>query len=109
MKNDVQRGDNIDVVLTATKLSGQGNLTGANLFGIMFANGVSGETRAVGIEGVYSVAKLTTDVMVVGAKVNWNNANTEVQLATSTLDGVGTVIEDAGNGILEVKIKLTPQ
>lgn len=107
MKNSIQRGKYIDVAAPADVLSGKGVMIGS-LFGLAAKSVLATETVAILTEGVSSVDKLTTDVMAVGAKVNWNNANKELQLATTTLDGVGTVIEAAGNGILEVQIKLTP-
>lgn len=107
MKNSVQRGKYIDVAAPADVASGEG-VRILSLFGIAAKTVLATEIVAILTEGVLSVAKLTTDVMAVGVKVNWNNATGEVQLATSTLDGVGTVIEAAGNGILEVQIKLTP-
>lgn len=107
-KNFIQQGDNIDVVAPADVLSGEGVLVGANLFGIAVGDALSGKPLAIGVEGVYDVAKLTTDVVAAGAKLNWNDTNTELQLATSDLDGVATAIEAAGNGVLKVQVKLTP-
>ena len=107
MKNFVQPGNIIDVLAPADVLSGEGVRIGS-LFGIAITNALSGEKLSITVEGVVETAKLTSDVMTVGAKVNWNNSNAEVQLATSTLDGVGTIVEDAGNGATVVKIKLTP-
>ena len=106
MKNFLQPGNSIDVALPADKVSGDGVMI-ASLFGVLSASGLSGETRAIEVEGVFSLPKLTTDVMALGAKVNWNNTNFEFQNATSTLDGAATVVEAAGNGDTEVKVKLT--
>ncbi len=97
----------IDVAAPADVTSGEGVLI-TSLFGVASKTVLSGETVSIATEGVYSIAKLTTDVMAVGVKVNWNDTNTELQLATSDLDNVATVVEAAGNGILVVKVKLTP-
>lgn len=58
-------------------------------------------------EGVFEFAKLGTDVVTEGAKLNWNDATKQLQLATSTIDGIATAVIDAGNGVLLVHAKLT--
>ena len=107
MKTFVQPGNTIDVLAPANVSSGFG-VRLVSLFGIASNTVLSGEALTIQVEGVVDVAKLSANVMAVGDKVNWNNSNAEVQLATSDLDGVGTVVEAAGNGVLTVKIKLTP-
>lgn len=108
MKNFVQPGDILDLEIPNGKLSGQGVVVGS-LFGVATESNETGAAakRAVVVEGVVEIAKLAADAMSVGDKVNWNNATSEVQLATSTLDGVGTVVEAAGAATTVVKIKLT--
>jgi len=109
MKTFQQPGDSVDLVAPSGGfVSGRGQLFGASLFGVAIATRLINETGAILIEGVVEIAKLSSDNMVVGAKVNWNNTNDEVQLATSTLDGVGTVVEAAAGSTTTVKIKLTP-
>ena len=107
MKNFIQPGDSIDVALPATKVSGDGIMI-VSLFGVLVASGASGDTRAIEVEGVFELPKLTANVMAVGAKVNWNNTNFEFQLATTTLDNAATVVEDASGSVSLVKVKLTP-
>ena len=106
MKNFVKPGNHITVDGPTT--SGLGKLVGTSLFGVAIATVASGEKGELVVEGEVEVAKLSTDVMAVGAKVNWNDTNEEVQNATSDLDGVGTVSVAAGNGDTTVRIKLTP-
>lgn len=106
MKNFVKPGNHVTVDGPTT--SGQGKLVGANLFGVAIATVLSGYKGELVVEGVVEIAKLSTDNMAVGAKVNWNDTNKEVQLATSDLDGVGTVVEAAAASTTVVKVKLTP-
>lgn len=107
MKNFVKPGNHITVDGPTT--SGEGKLVGASLFGVGIATVAAGTKNGeIVTEGEVEIAKLTTDVMAEGAKVNWNDTNKEVQLATSDLDGVGTVTVAAGNGDTTVRIKLTP-
>ena len=108
MKNFIQPGNSIDVLAPANVVSGQGVLVGAALLGVAVSTVLSGKKLAINVTGVFELPKLTANVMVVGAKVNWNNGTLEFQLATSTLDNAATVVEDAGNGATVVKVRLTP-
>lgn len=106
MKNYVQPGKVLDLTAPAAIISGQALVIGS-LFVVAQADAASGEKFAGLAEGVVTIPKLATDVMAEGAKVNWNTTTKQLQLATSDLDGVGSVVEAAGNGTAEVKIKLT--
>lgn len=109
MKNFIQPGDTLDLSVADGKQSGDGILAG-NIFGVLKASNDSGgaAVRAVLVEGVVELPKLSSDVMAVGGKVNWNDTNEELQNATSDLDNVATVVEAAGSGETTVKVKLTP-
>lgn len=106
MKNFLQPGNSLDLIAPAGGvISGLGYVLGSILV-FAQATKAAGETFAGVNEGVIKAAKLTTDVMAVGVKVNYNNTNKEFQIATSDLDGTGIVVEAAGNGDTDVKIKL---
>lgn len=109
MKTYVKPGKHISFTASGSSYaSGVGVLLGAALFGVALGDVADGEDGEIVTEGVVEIAKLSTDNMALGAKVNWNDTNGEVQLATSDLDGVGTVVEAAGASTTMVKIKLTP-
>lgn len=108
MKNFVQPGNSLDLAAPNDVSSGDGAIVGS-IFGIASNDALSGETLSFGVEGVYEIAKLSTDVVAAGDKLNWNDTNKELQLATSDLDNVATAVEAAGNGVAVVKAKLTPQ
>lgn len=108
MKNFIQPGLTLDLIAPADVVSGGRLLVGASILAFAQANKVSGETFAGLVEGVVEADKLTADAMVVGVKVNWNDATKEFQLVTSTLDSAATVVEAAGAGKTKVKVKLTP-
>lgn len=109
MKNFVKSGDVIEVIApSGGTISGRLNLFGAALFGVETDTVAEGLKASLQVEGEISVAKLAANNMIVGVKVNFNDATKEVQLATSTLDGVGIVTVAAGAAITEVRIKLTP-
>ncbi len=108
MKNFVQSGNNLDLIApTGGVVSGVGYLHDS-ILAFAIASKAQTEIYAGVVEGVIDADKLTTDVMTEGLKVNWNDTNKEFQIATSDLDAAGTVVEAAGNGVLTVKVKLTP-
>jgi len=108
MKNFSQPGDTIDVAAPSGGLvSGLGFFIGS-LFGVAVATVAENLIGALVVEGVVEIAKLSTDNMTLGLKVNWNDTNDEVQLATTDLDNVGTVVVAAGASTTVVQIKLTP-
>lgn len=106
MKNYSKPGDTITV--DGPVVSGEGKTVGS-LFGVGVSTVAAGtQNGEMTVEGEIEVAKLSTDAMSAGDKVNWNNTNKEVQLATSDLDGVATVTADAAASTLTVRVKLTP-
>ena len=106
-KNSVQTGDTLDLAAPAGGVSsGDGFIVGS-IFAVAQSDAAAAAIVAGAVEGVHSIAKLTTDVVAVGDKLNWNDTNKELQKATSDLDGVATAVEAAGNGVLVVKAKLT--
>lgn len=109
MKNFSQPGDSLDLIApSGGVVSGAPVLIGTSILAVPVATKAQTETFAGQVEGVFELDKLTSDVMAVGNKVNWNNSNKEFQNATSTLDDAATITEAAGNGDTTVKVKLTP-
>lgn len=108
MKNFLQPGNILDLVAPAGGVVSGAPLIIGQIFAIPQADAAVGETFAGLIEGVVEVNKLSTDVVAAGDKLNWNDTNKELQLATSDLDSVATAVEAAGNGVTKVKVKLTP-
>ena len=108
MKNFLQPGNTLDLIAPADVVSGAGLLVGTAILAFPVESKLSGEVFPGLVEGVVEAPKLSANVMAAGDKVNWNNSTKEFQLATSTLDNAATVVEAAGNGVLVVKVKLTP-
>lgn len=108
MKNFIQPGDTLDLIApSGGVVSGLGFIIG-QIFAVAVATKAATETVAGLVEGVVDHPKLLANVMAVGVKVNFNDATKELQLATTTLDAVATVVEAAGNSDATVKVKLTP-
>lgn len=109
MKNMVQPGNTLDLIApSGGVVSGLAYIIGAAIFAVAVASKAATETFAGVVEGVVELPKLTTDVVAQGDKLHWNDTNDELQKATSDLDDVCTAVEAAGNGVLTVKVKLTP-
>jgi len=108
MKNYLQPGNILDLIAPSGGVVSGAPLILGNIFAVPQSSEAENDTFAGVVEGVVEVDKLSTDNMTIGLKVNWNDTTKEVQLATSDLDGVGTVVEAAGASTTSVKIKLTP-
>lgn len=107
MKNFSQPGNVLEVTAPKALTSGQGFVVGS-LFLVATKDALNGALINGLREGVVTLPKLSADDMQPGEKVNWNSSNDELQEATSTLDGVATVVDAAGNGVLSVVVVLTP-
>lgn len=107
MKVYKQEGELVSVAVPYARASGEAFKLGS-LFLVASKAAALSEIVAGAREGVFSIKKLSTAVVTVGAKLNWNDTNKELQLATSDLDGVATAVEAAGNGVTSVVCVLTP-
>ncbi|WP_417809937.1 DUF2190 family protein [Thioclava sp.] len=107
MKNYVQKGENITVSAPAAATSGQGVLIG-NLFGIAAGTAAIGEDLDLVTEGVFNMAKVSTDELAVGDFVYWDDT---AKLATSDDDTganelIGLAVTAAANPSGTVNVKL---
>lgn len=107
MKNYVQKGDNITVTAAAVATSGQGVLIG-NLFGIAAGDAAIGEDLDLVTVGVFTMPKVSTDVLAVGDLVYWDAANSLVTAseAAGANELIGLAVTAAANpsGTVNVKI-----
>lgn len=106
-QNYVQEGD----VLNYTNASGSTISSGAALLigtwlGVALADIANTATGSVAIEGVFTVAKLSTDVVAQGALLYWDNTNKRLTTTASGNTQVGHAFAAAGNGATTVQIKL---
>lgn len=101
----VQPGEVIDYTAGANKTSGQPVLIGTRL-GVCLADIDNGSTGPVAMSGVYTVTKLTTDVVTQGAALYWDNTNSRLTTTASGNTYAGYAFAAAGNGVTTVNIKL---
>jgi len=101
----VQPGEVIDYTAGANKTSGQPVLIGTRL-GVCLADIANGNTGPAAMSGVYTVTKLSTDVVAQGAALYWDNTNSRLTTTASGNTYAGYAFAAAGNGVTTVNIKL---
>ena len=104
--NFLHRGDVVKLTAPATLTSGKGVLVG-KVFGVALHDAASGDPVEVLRIGVFTLPKLSTDVVTEGAVLYWNDTNKEVQLTASTHKRIGFAENAAGSGVLTVGVILT--
>lgn len=88
MKNYVQKGGTIDVVLAAVIASGAPLVVGA-LVGVAEVSGAIGDTVAVKLEGVYTLNKAVGAISQ-GAQLYWDD--TAKNVTTSSASGANLAV-----------------
>lgn len=107
MKNYVQEGDYIEVVLPYARLSGEGVLVGS-LFGVCVVDGASGASINIHTEGVYDLTAATgagTDA-VVGAKAYWDNTNKRITPVSTSNSYVGVFMAAKATADAVARVRL---
>lgn len=105
MKNFIQDGDAMDYTAGATITSGSGVLVGKRL-GVAQLDMVSGTKSALAMEGVFSLPKLSTDVVAQGDLLYWDDTNKRLTVTTTNNTLAGFAFAAAGNGVATVNIKI---
>ena len=107
MKNYVQKGENITVTAAAAATSGAGVLVG-NLFGIAAGDAAIGEDLDLVTVGVFTMPKVATDVIAVGAPVYWDDSAKLVTTDDDTGNNpeVGLAVTAAANPSGTVNVRL---
>ena len=107
MKNYVQPGESITLTAAAAATSGDGVLVGS-LFGIASGDAAIGETLVLTTKGVFTMPKVSTDVMAVGDVVYWDDSAGLVTPDddTGNTPRVGLAVTAAGNPSGTVNVRL---
>lgn len=101
-----QRGVVMDYVAGALTASGRMVVIGANKVGIALGQIANGATGSVQIGGVFTYAKLGTDVIGQGVNVYYDNANDRITLTSAGNTLAGIAFAAAGNGATTVDVML---
>lgn len=103
--NYVMSGEVIDYVAGANIASGAVVLFGARIGVAMtaIANGATGPLR---VKGIFTVAKLGSDVVAQGAALYWDNTNSRLTTTASGNTLAGYAAKAAGSGATTVEINI---
>lgn len=101
-----QQGDIIDHTVTGSAVKAGAIVVAGDLVGQIVTDGAVGDVVGLRVEGVIHAPKLTTDVVVVGAKLYWDAGNSRLTTTASTHKTAGYAVEAAGDGVASVSIKL---
>lgn len=105
MKTFIQDGKTLDVTLSADVASGGMVIQGA-IHGIAAKAGISGGTVAVKTDGVFELAKNTSQAFTQGATLYWDAGNGNLTTTATDNTKVGYAAEAAGSSATTGKVKL---
>ena len=107
MKNFVQPGNTLTVSAPAAVVSGQLVVVGS-IVGVAAVSAAITEDIELDTVGVFTLAKVTTDVVAVGDKLYWDSAAARLTktAGTGSKPLVGLAAKAAGNGVTEVNCRL---
>lgn len=101
----VQPGDVIDYTAGANIASGDVVLMTVRV-GVALAAIANGATGPVQVTGVFTIAKLSTDVVAQGAALYWDNTNKRMTLTSAGNTLAGYATSASGNGVTTVNVKI---
>lgn len=105
MTNYVQEGDKLRYTAGANITSGQAVLVGKRL-GVASTAIANGDTGVLCMEGVYTIAKLSTDVVAQGSLLYWDDTNKRLTVTSTDNTLAGYAFTAAGNGATTVNISI---
>lgn len=103
--NYIQEGDVLDLPAPYAVSSGGGALIGS-IFGVALVTLANGVTGAFGIEGVFSLAKVSAQAWTVGAKIYWDDTAKNCTTTSSANTLIGVAVEAAANPSSTGKVNL---
>lgn len=80
----------------------------ADLVGVAEKDIAANTLGALSVRGLYNINKLSTDVVVAGAILYWDVANSRATITASTHKAFGRAVAAAGNGTAKVLALLNP-
>lgn len=105
MKNFIQKGNTLTLLLAAGAVAGQAVLVG-KIFGVAVADVAAGDAGEVVTEGVFELPALGTDVAAQGAILYWDAGNSRLTTTAAGNTRVGVAVEAKANGAATAVIKI---
>lgn len=101
----IMSGEVIDYVAGSAISSGQILLIGLRI-GVALTSIANGATGAAQVKGIFTIAKLSTDVVAQGELLYWDNTNSRLTTTSAGNTLAGYATKAAGNGVTTVEINL---
>jgi len=101
----VMSGDVMDYTAGSAVSNGQVILVGKRI-GVALTAIAAGATGALRMDGVFVIAKLSTDVVAQGDLLYWDNTNSRLTTTASGNTQAGYAFAAAGNGVGTVQINI---
>ncbi|MEK6531263.1 MAG: DUF2190 family protein [Deltaproteobacteria bacterium] len=105
MKNYIQTGESLEYTAGANITSGSGVLVGKRL-GVAATDIANGSKGVLAMRGVFSLPKLSTDVVAQGDELYWDDTNKRLTLTATSNTKAGYAAKAAGNGVATVECAL---
>lgn len=105
MKNLVAEGKTIEHTPAAARAAGAGTLIGVvgnGRIGVAVSDVAISTPGVFAIKGVYTLPKLSTDVVTQGAILYWDNTNLRLTLTSASNTVAGWAYAAAGSGVATV-------
>ena len=107
MKNFVQRGETLSLLAPYALDAGDGALIGS-IFGVASSDAENGAEVELATAGVFTLPKVSTDAITVGAPLFWDNTAKLITTddASAANPRVGVAVTAAGNPSASVNVRL---
>lgn len=105
MQNFDQTGNMMTVEAPAGGVSSGDVLLVDALLGVCATDAAVGEDVEIATQGVFTVPKLSTDVVTKGALLYWDDGNSRMTITAGALKVAGVAAEPAGNGVTTVQCR----
>lgn len=105
-KNYVQDGEVLTYTAGATAIASGAVVLMGKRIGISLSDIPANGSGSVAVTDVWSIAKLSTDVVAQGDLLYWDSANSRLTTTASGNTLAGYAFAAAGNGVTTVNIKI---
>ena len=101
----VMSGDTVNYVAGSNLSAGAVVVIGVRI-AVLLADIASGATGAARVQGVFNLAKLSTDVVAQGDLLYWDAGNSRLTTTASTHKTAGYAASASGNGVSTCEVNL---
>lgn len=110
MTNFIQDGKTLTIAAPTPGVTSGQLVVQGKLIGVAEATAATGVPVALVTEGVFTLTKVTTDVVTLGEALYWDSVTSKLTDAAGTTSRplVGYAVEASGNGATTVKCRLVP-